>query len=423
MCNLICKFCGDNFVWGSTQKQYCSNECKQKAKENRPKEQNENVCVLCNKPFTSVKKGTMYCSNACRVKSSKDNNKREYLHECLNCKIEFMSMSKITKFCSLSCAGVFKNRNGNGNVAKCKQCHNDFNQKHDRHYFCCQKCKTRYATENKILDHTVNCSNCNKEIKRTKQGASKSKDFFCCRACESQFREKNSADTRICEFCKKDFNCKKGEKLRFCSMGCQSEWQKTTGFGKNHPSYKHEITDEMRTKTCECCGKEMRGTPISFKTNKYCSYSCKTKSMPKSMSFPHIETIRVLDELGISNGIEKQVGRYSVDSYIENSNLCIEVMGTFWHCDNRKYPNPIGKIQERSVKRDKKKNLKIKEKDLIVLYIWEDDINKDYEVCKKLIMEFIKDNGKLNNYHSMNYYIEKDELKLRSEILIPFFER
>jgi hypothetical protein len=145
--------------------------------------------------------------------------------------------------------------------------------------------------------------------------------------------------------------------------------------------------------------------------------------MPHSMSFPHKESLRMLNELNIESEIEKNISVYSLDSYIKNTNLYIEVMGTFWHCDNRVYQTPLNEIQKKSIRRDKSKKACLFEKDLIILYLWEKDINESYECCKKLILEFIERNGKLNNYHSINYIIKNGKLKLRSEILIPFFER
>jgi hypothetical protein len=53
----------------------------------------------------------------------------------------------------------------------------------------------------------------------------------------------------------------------------------------------------------------------------------------------------------------------------------------------------------------------------------EEKIKNDLNMCKKLIMEFIEGCGILDNYHSMNYELKNNELILKNEILIPYFER
>ena len=44
------------------------------------------------------------------------------------------------------------------------------------------------------------------------------------------------------------------------------------------------------------------------------------------------------------------------------------------------------------------------------------DINENFELCKKLIELYIKNNGKLENYHSFNYELnDNNELELIKE--------
>ena len=59
-----------------------------------------------------------------------------------------------------------------------------------------------------------------------------------------------------------------------------------------------------------------------------------------------------------------------------------------------------------------------------ILYLWETDINDNKEMCEKLILEYIKRNGDLKNYHSFNYYLDKNgELLLRTDLIIPYQEQ
>jgi hypothetical protein len=44
---------------------------------------------------------------------------------------------------------------------------------------------------------------------------------------------------------------------------------------------------------------------------------------------------------------EKQFQYFAVDNYLEEYNLIIEVMGTYWHCDNRFYPTVNYEMQKK----------------------------------------------------------------------------
>ena len=54
---------------------------------------------------------------------------------------------------------------------------------------------------------------------------------------------------------------------------------------------------------------------------------------------------------------------------------------------------------------------------VLKFYIFgEKDINENFELCKKLIELYIKNNGKLENYHSFNYELnDNNELELIKE--------
>lgn len=139
---------------------------------------------------------------------------------------------------------------------------------HSRHFYCSIACK-RIANPQK-KPFIVSCTNCGKNASFTrayylrKKNSEKTIGYFCSKTCEGKYRTKISRDVRTCEFCKKSFVCKKGNKLRFCSTKCQSKWQKVTNSGKNHPSYNHNVPDELRIKKCGSCGKEMFLHPKEF---------------------------------------------------------------------------------------------------------------------------------------------------------------
>ena len=378
-------------------------------------------CKECGKDFIARNSKAIFCSSACKSKEFKKRNVKEYIHKCLYCEKEFVSNEKKTKFCSFSCSGKHRNMVGTGEFGYCKFCDKKFKKKHARNKFCSTSCKRSYNNLN-LPTVKKNCSYCDSEMQTPRKKSNKQDNFFCSRECESRYREEKANDTRICEWCNFEFKCKKHDKLRFCSMVCQSEWQKTKT-GKSNPTYKHEITDEMRVKQCEYCGKDIFGTPKSLEKTKYCCYSCKVKATPKTMTLPHRDVIKILNQLGVGCVSEVQCGRYSLDVVILNTDLTIEIMGSFWHCDERIYSECVNEIQEKSIIRDRKKKIEILKRGMIPLYVWEKDISENYEMCLNIIRCFIEDNGKLNNYHSMNYVLENGILKLSNKILVPKFEK
>lgn len=387
--------------------------------ENDLKKTFEKTCKECGKKFTAMNVQKTFCSNACKTRDWKRRNPMNYLHRCEWCKKEFTSEFKKSRFCSHKCAGFWKHDESNLKKSFCIVCGKEFLAHHIKNKYCSSSCKQKNARKESTI--IVHCSNCNKEYKRYKFGIGK--NTFCSKECDIQFREKNADDTRICETCNKPFDCKKGDKLRFCSMSCQGIWQSKTRIKENHPSYKKEYPESKRVISCEYCGKPMRVKPYQINTKKYCSWSCTVKSMPKSMTSPHRKVLEILDEINSEYDVEVSAGRYSLDCKIKNSNLAIEVMGTYWHTDIRFYDEPVNDIQGNILHKDNKKKNFLDKEGYKVLYIWEDDIEKRYDVCLKLIKEFVRSCGTLVDYHSMNYGVVRGRLVLNKNILIPHFEK
>lgn len=54
-------------------------------------------------------------------------------------------------------------------------------------------------------------------------------------------------------------------------------------------------------------------------------------------------------------------------------------------------------------------------------YIFGNRIYNNTLLCEKLILEYIKRNGNLENYHSFNYYLDENgELILRDNLIVPY---
>lgn len=98
-------------------------------------------------------------------------------------------------------------------------------------------------------------------------------------------------------------------------------------------------------------------------------------------------------------------------------------MQEYWHADPRRF-DVIKYVQQKaSIARDKSKDSYIKNKyGYNILYLWERDIEDTPEICKALIMAYVGNNGKLDNYHSFNYHIENGTLKLNDTLITPYSE-
>ena len=45
------------------------------------------------------------------------------------------------------------------------------------------------------------------------------------------------------------------------------------------------------------------------------------------------------------------------------------------------------------------------------------------ELCEKLIIKYIQESGKLNNYHSFNYELENGNLQLKQNLVVPYQQK
>ena len=100
-------------------------------------------------------------------------------------------------------------------------------------------------------------------------------------------------------------------------------------------------------------------------------------------------------------------------------------MGNYWHVHPLRYNENKYLINEKQfgwIKKDKSKHTYIKNHiGIEILYLWETDIIKNPELCEQLILEYIKNNGILFNYHSFNYHLDSNSiLKLNDKIIIPY---
>lgn len=107
---------------------------------------------------------------------------------------------------------------------------------------------------------------------------------------------------------------------------------------------------------------------------------------------------------------EKLFGRFSLDIYLSDFNKGIEIMGTYWHSDSRKYDfSDLEESQRKCIEKDKRKQNTLKQDGIEILYLWQKDILESPDLCKLLIKEFLKDN--LKNFHSSSYFLKENKLE------------
>lgn len=219
-----------------------------------------------------------------------------------------------------------------------------------------------------------------------------------------------------------------------CSRECYTEYMSKYNIGENNSNFK-----QIKIK-CDNCGKMFYKKPSRIKKSKndFCSTSCMHEWFRKNVynnedykefhklkiskqlergDFSHTDTKpqiilnNILDELKIEYINEKRFDFYNVDSYIEKYNIPIEVMGTYWHTDPRFYTEINYSMQLDVFPRDKAKNTFFRKKyDREILYLWEYDLENNIDDCKNMILDYIKFNGELKEYHSFNY---KKENRIR----------
>lgn len=268
-----------------------------------------------------------------------------------------------------------------------------------------------------------------------------------------------------CACCGKEIIVKKHNflkaKYHYCSVDCHNKHTKEAGLFKNenHPRYNRKET------YCSNCGKKI--TVRAYKLNEqnrygenllFCNKKCKNEfrskyyvgdkscnykymknpenkekisaiakqgiltALKKGIRFtkPHkkINELLLNNNFGFDN--EKSIMGFSIDIYLKDFDLYIEIMGDYYHSNPLFYEiNNLTKPQINTLKKDIKKfNCVCKRHP--ILYLWENDIKNNIELCENLIKEYIKNDGVLQNYHSFNF---NDDLSFKKEVYVPFFEK
>ena len=413
---------------------YCSPECKTAEKWKQC------TCKVCGKQFMvrTSRKTAVYCSKECE---SQGRGKKE-TRTCRNCGNEFIVNISSDKLCCCDkCYKIWK-KSHEMVLKKCDACGTDimvpqWKIKHSKHFYCSPECSAKGSKTGKY----VPCANCGNLVWKMKSNIHI--NVFCNQKCADEYREKNKM-YNTCEQCDKKYYVKKNLKdiSRFCSRKCMSEWQSIHWVGEENPHFNSEKSE------CPYCGKIIYIKPSDkeLKMRKFCSRKCATAFylMPENrtdkqkmsdhklateainyikptMTAPHIAVNKMLDNLNISYENERIADYYSLDIYLTEKNLSIEINGGFWHADPRRYKTIKYPQQKLSVARDKSKLSYIKNKyGYTILTLWEKDITDSPDICSALIREYVDKDGVLDNYNSFNYHIENGKLKLNENLIVPY---
>lgn len=296
------------------------------------------------------------------------------------------------------------------------------------------------------------CDNCGVGYTRKYGVATRYKNQFCNSQCGSKYNGKILKSKRIrkeCEWCSIEYYIPKNLDgiSRFCGKDCMDKWRAEAFKGSGSSKYVERI--EVN---CDWCKKSLLRTPYLLSTREFnfCDKECKDNyhreiyvktenhiQMLREITLnnikegkykctdtePHRKTQEILNNLNINFSNERIIGDYAFDIYLEEFNIIIEVNGGYWHCDSRLYNKIAYEVQLNRIIQDKKKRTFINTQGIPVLYLWELDINNNPLLCEKLIKNFIDRHGKLEEYHSSSYHIDKNgELKIDNDPIKQYAE-
>lgn len=287
---------------------------------------------------------------------------------------------------------------------------------------------TMLHIRNKTVLVKNNCKECGKEIEDFPSVYLTNQNSFCSKECYHAYRSAHilkgkdspfyNRITTTCSNCGKEIEVipynynqtnENGDNFNFCSLGCYHQFRSKYYIGKNSPVYGRKMSKELKDKLRK--------------------YICvRSKDPARFNTGIQISINNILDKNNIKYEREKIFTYYAVDNYLNEENLIIEVMGDYWHSNPLRYNNDKYRLNEKQlgwIKKDKQKQTFIKNHTGInILYLWETDINKNIELCEKLILKYIDDKGLLLNYNSFNYDLDDNKnLILKNNIILPYQEQ
>jgi len=425
----ICDYCGSEKVAkyntkSNSKNHFCTKKCKD--------------AFLIGKPSWNADKieiGCSYCGKLMRrgrweLKRSKD------------------------LFCSVDCSNAYKVGKPLGERVKrlkltCTYCsipilRTEVELKRAKNHFCTKSCADKYliGKPNLLNRHgeNVNCHTCNKEFHLAQYRIESQERYFCTNNCRfiwmktdeysllmKSFEKENNKIETTCAMCDKitfKYPSEIKSDITLCSSECRNEYLKS----RNPNPSKEKIAVQ-----CYTCEKRKFVHESVFKKNKFffCTHDCYQQKRMEITDFKQTGTSihrtinALLNTLKLNHVNEKGFGYYSLDIYLVDLHLGIEVMGDYWHGNPNKYnnSNQLNSIQIKNMKKDIRKRKFIEKKyNLKILYLWEYDIKNNLELCERLILELCNNPIGLNEFNSYNYYLATDGLELKQNITKPLLQ-
>lgn len=288
----------------------------------------------------------------------------------------------------------------------------------------------------------VECRYCGKTVYKTATNYNRNQNHYCSNECQIKYQHLETYEYRICEICNLEFEIRKKLPNRFCSVRCQNHWQRQN-VGKLNPKY------DRKTIKCSCCDNQIEIIDANLKRHSehFCSNQCRKKwyaevwsqdetwreesrkravrilnqNPTKTLTRPQVKINDMLSGMGIKYRNEEPFKYYSIDNYLPEYNLAIEVMGDFWHTNPMRYDEIRYLQQSKVLSRDKAKKTYLKRyHNIKVLYLWEKDIMENIDMCKALTRVYVELAGELDNYHSFNYEQTVSGIRLKDNLVIPY---
>jgi very-short-patch-repair endonuclease len=215
---------------------------------------------------------------------------------------------------------------------KCKHCGIEFVPQWNGIVYCPTKC----YHESRVVEHEpLLCKHCGKPLDgvQLKRGRT-----YCCRACF--IADKNIE--KVCPICGKRFQVPVSIQDRYnvCSMECRlayTQYIPCERCGKVFRAEKklnrHYCSEECRRPpmmvVCRCCGRKFRTVPSN--DQQFCSFACYRRFTGENRLE---KTVRqALDSMAIQYIQEHRIGRYSIDFFLPQWNIALEIDGDYWHQD------------------------------------------------------------------------------------------
>ena len=295
---------------------------------------------------------------------------------------------------------------------------NDITNKHERaNYIDIVNILHSWNINNQKIKIKVYCKECNDELIVRPSEYKKQKQFLCDKHVKHRPSGANSPFyNRINVNCT---NCGKPYSV------IPSEYNRTNQFGDNHNFCCQQCYWEYRAKYYVKDKSNRFGVHQSEESKnnqrKVVLRMIANGELPQTMTKPHQKIVDLLQEHNEKVENEHLVKYHSIDIYLPEHNLMIEIMGDYWHANPLKYNiEHLTKQQKKSIKQDRSKHSYVKKYEGIeILYLWEQDIKSDIDLCWLLIQEYIDKGGVLSNYHSFNYHVDIETLSMNDILIKP----